>query len=1303
MERHGYIPWPYWVTFRIVGELGRGGMGVVYEAEQLSIGRRVALKVLPFAALLDDRQLQRFKNEARAAGTLHHPHVVPIYSVGTERGVHYYAMQLIDGQSLSQLIEQLRQDSHQASINGVPKTLSELTIDYAGGRSCEESSLEPIETSPAAETRHEIQAAISTQRSSNPKDYFRTVAELGLQAASGLAHAHECGIVHRDIKPANLMLDVRGNVLITDFGLARIESDAGMTMSGDLLGTLRYMSPEQAMAKRVVIDHRTDIYSLGVTLYELLTLQPAFDGADRQELLQKIAFEEPRRPRHWNPNVPTDLETIILKAVSKNAHERYDAARDMGNDLQNFLHNVPIKARRPTPPQRLWKWAQRHQATTWAAGLTLVITCTVSIVAAALIGAANLRLTNVNTALEAQTQLSNERFAEADRERQKAEAARTEERNARIQESEAKKEMRRQLYIAQMRLGPMDWQSLNISRLFRDVLLDGVPFEQEEDLRGWEWYYLMTLFYQEQQMLFVQDSVVESISWSPNGRYVASIASDGIRILDSQTWRLVHKFEEPGKVIAWNPDGKRLAWGNEDGVVHIWNMETEQTAKLLGHTHGVRSVVWHPDGTRLTSSSMDGTIRIWSDETHKCLSVLEGHSGVVTSADWSPDGNVLASSGFEDGLKIWNVPKAKVVQSFSKPGLHLTEVIWSRDGESLVLGSSSGNILLVSSETLTEERELLGHTAYVRCSLSRDGRQLASIGNGSIKVWDLASGNCKLTFGCRMVTCVCWDPQGKRLATSAGFGRIKIWDVATQPIPIVFQAHDGKVDSIYWLNNGSHLACTSSEAGALSIWNVTTGKRVASRNDLGNISIQVSPDGQQLAMVNKLGEQAFVIRILDAKSGLESHVLSTKRFWDETRLAQLGGGMAWSPDSKFLAIWQGWNALEIWDVKANKIVHEFVDEFYPGRQSRRDTVPTIYSVAWSNDNQKLAVVGTARTIIDTASWHVDWEHQQGVTTCATWSPDDEMLATGHFNGYMEGFHATTGTLWARRILHSQSVANGLDWSPDGQRIASAGDDRMVKVLDSSGRELLSLEGHNAPVSTIKWSPDGKSLAAAGTDGTVRIWNASSGYSYASGDTFSQMVAISDFAGGNAYCEVGRFEDAVEAYSRAIKLQPDMVGAWTNRPRAYRRLDRWGDAIKDLNQALSLDPMNYDAHRQLAFLLATCPEQPIRDPERAVRLATKAVQLAPHEHKQLAWSTLGVARYKASDRQGAREAFQTATNLGDDNAIVGFTDAMVHWLKGDQDQAHRSYAQGAAEVGPYQPYYFESEELRRETQKLLRIP
>jgi serine/threonine protein kinase len=321
--------------FRLLREIGRGGMGVVYEAVQLSLGRRVAVKVLPLAATFDGRQLQRFENEARAAAHLHHGNIVPVFAVGCERGVPYYAMQLIDGQSLAAVIEDL-----------------------------------PRRASPAAPVAETAAAASLTAQSLGSGAFFRAVAAAGAQAADSLEYAHRMGVLHRDVKPANLLLDARSNVWVADFGLARFQEGPGLTSQGGLVGTLRYMSPEQASG-RPVVDPRSDVYGLGATLYELLTLRPAFPGRDRRECLRQVLEEEPTPPRRLSKAVPAELETIVLKAMAESPEDRYESAGEMRDDLKRFLDDQPIRARPPGPWERAARWARRHRRVVAAAVLGL--------------------------------------------------------------------------------------------------------------------------------------------------------------------------------------------------------------------------------------------------------------------------------------------------------------------------------------------------------------------------------------------------------------------------------------------------------------------------------------------------------------------------------------------------------------------------------------------------------------------------------------------------------------------------------------------------------------------------------------------------------------------------------------------------------------------------------------------------------------------------------------------------------------------------------------------------------------------
>lgn len=347
--------------YHLLGEIGRGGMGIVYRARQLSLGRDVAIKTLPFAAVLDPKQIKRFQNEAQAAAQLHHPNIVPVYAVGCERGVHYYSMQLIEGLSLDQVVADLRAGGKGNAI------CHQTTLIQPG----EAFALPPTPAAPDVDTRKGLPS--STLASIRSRSHIESIVRLGIQAAEALHYAHQCGVIHRDIKPSNLMIDGRANLWITDFGLARCQQSSPMSVTGDLMGTLRYMSPEQASGRVHAVDHRTDIYSLGVTLYELLTLQLAFDAPNRIELITLINQSTPVAPRKLNPAIPADLETILCKAISREPLERYESAGEMAEDLQRFLRGEQPLAKRPTYLDQTLKWVTRHKHLFLATSLSLLV------------------------------------------------------------------------------------------------------------------------------------------------------------------------------------------------------------------------------------------------------------------------------------------------------------------------------------------------------------------------------------------------------------------------------------------------------------------------------------------------------------------------------------------------------------------------------------------------------------------------------------------------------------------------------------------------------------------------------------------------------------------------------------------------------------------------------------------------------------------------------------------------------------------------------------------------------------------
>lgn len=399
--------------YHILQEVGRGGMGIVYEAQQTSLGRHVALKVLPPHAVTSPMRLARFQREAQAAARLHHTNIVPVFGVGEHEGTHYYVMQFIVGQSLHALWDELRRrrapreesadgnvretaDSGNELLSNVsPASLAELLLTgdctpnslASGTRSAEWRTLsghvDHGPTSPELADRWLDRMPASRGNgtadagSAGHQRYWRNVACIGLQIADALQHAHTHGVQHRDIKPANLLLDQQGTVWVTDFGLARIADRGDLTNTGDVLGTLRYMAPEQFEGHP---DERSDVYSLGLTLYEFLTLQPAFDGYDRNRLMHQITTERPRRPRSVNSAIPRDLETIVLKAIEQNPQHRYQTAGELGDELQRFLEGKTIRARRASIAERIWRWSRRNPMSARLTGASLILLLSLAVV-----------------------------------------------------------------------------------------------------------------------------------------------------------------------------------------------------------------------------------------------------------------------------------------------------------------------------------------------------------------------------------------------------------------------------------------------------------------------------------------------------------------------------------------------------------------------------------------------------------------------------------------------------------------------------------------------------------------------------------------------------------------------------------------------------------------------------------------------------------------------------------------------------------------------------------------------------------
>jgi WD40 repeat protein/serine/threonine protein kinase len=1086
--------------FRLLREIGRGGMGVVYEAVQISLNRRVALKVLPFAATLDPRQLQRFKNEAQAAAQLHHQHIVPVYGVGCERAVHFYAMQFIDGHTLATMIEQLRQfaggdDMQVASASAVEAAASDLVSGkWAPPRRRPLSGEatgpyvpvpDPSAFSPAERTPQPL-ALQSTRPSTLKPAYWRTVANLGVQAAEALEHAHQLGVVHRDIKPANLLVDVRGSLWITDFGLAHCQSQAGLTLTGDLVGTLRYMSPEQALAKRVPVDHRTDLYSLGATLYELLTLQPAFGGSDRQELLRRIAFEEPAPPRRLNRAIPAELETIVLKALEKNPAERYGTARELADDLQFFLDDKPIRAKRSSPLQIARKWARRHPAVVWSAVISSILFLLAVVIVLA---------------------ISNARIE-----------------GARQDEQAARKQLQASLYVQVLARVQSEREAGNVG--LAEELLDDPQFQA---LRGWEWHYLKRLRYGSRPPLH-HTSCMCGLALSPDGRLLAAGGNDGIvRLWNTQSWKEVHFFQAQGLHIhrvAFGPGGKHLATTGGDGTVKVWNVKTGE--RLYTIQHGAHHVVFSPEGHWLALAGSD-SVKVFDATSGQLLRTLPGPVDNVQGLALSPDGQCLAFGNNRDRtVRLWDTVSWVERHTLGPHAGILMDLAFRRDGAQLAVAcgqwywtGGEGEVKVWDVATGQPVHTLGGHiSGAFAVAFTPDGRRLASGGaeDGLVKLWDLQTGRETLTLRGHTdsVWGVVFSPDGRQLYSAGHDHSVRVWDATPLGQDDRFElqtlrGHTGRVTSLGFSSDNERLVSGSMDR-TCKVWDARTGQEL--RTLMGHTGpvrgLAFSPDGQQLASVSQAPEDPP-----DAPAQM--------KLWDTGTWREVPGpalnadadillAVAFRSDGRRLAAAVN-DDVVVWDTTTRARVRTLRTAsssfghtgiaFGPNGRLASSTVPgTIY--IWDLSipegvNSLAALVPPSpgfgrlldlwRTTTALPTHALRAHRSRAMAVAFSPGPEGAFLASAGMDGTIQLWDARTFAPVPPLRDHRGSVLS-LAFAPDGKRLASAGSDGVIRVWDlATRRVVLTHRGHTNAIYALAFSPDGKRLASGGWDGTVQTWDA----------------------------------------------------------------------------------------------------------------------------------------------------------------------------------------------------------------------
>ncbi len=1000
--------------YRILRMIGEGGMGVVYEAEQVRPRRIVALKAIR-PGMASQRMLQRFALEADILGRLHHPGIAQIYEAGAADEAQpdqaFFAMEYVGGTPLT---------------------------DYAAERGLS----------------------------------IRQRLELLIKICDAVQHAHQRGVIHRDLKPGNILVqEADGGTptpKILDFGVARLigndpQHPTMHTISGQLIGTLAYMSPEQVAGDPSEIDVRTDIYALGVIAYRLLSGQLPHDLSSHSlpEAARLIRDQVPPRLGLIDKALRGDIETIVAKAMEKDKARRYQSAAALGEDMQRFLDDRPIIARPPRALYQMSRFAKRHKPLAAALALVLLV-----VIAAVIFVAAY--------------------AIEADDARGKAVLAQKAEAGLRSVAETNATQARRQAYRANITAtaSALQVHDITLARQHLDAI-DSV------DRKNWEWRHFDSRLIDSVASMDIGNAALAA-ALLPDGQHLVTGTWNGeLTLWDLQsqpaTKKTLGRHKTTVYCVACSADGSLIASGSTDKTVRLWDGRNgAEIGVLNGHTDTISSIAFSPDGAQLASSSEDGTIRLW-DARHGGaeLRTLGGHSRSVTGVAFSPDGSRLASASHDGTVRFWSAATWEPLNVLNHPS-ELWALAFSPSGDLIATAAEDKVIRLwdaTNGQMLTTMR---GHTSRINAlSFSPDGRMLASASlDRTIRLWnvELAMEVAVLHGHTQPVYSVMWTrdgaPGSAMLASASVDRTVRFWDPAIADGPDVIRAHQGAVSDVAFSPDGSMLA-TSSLDGTVRLWDAATALPIVSlhKNDEHVYSVAFSRDGRRLACASA----DKMVRIWN----LANREIEAELAGHEDRVM----AVAFSPDGHLVASCSHDHTARLWDVESHREIATLTG--HTGR---------VHCVSFSDDD-----VGGRRVLTGSDDRTARlWDAQTGQTLAvlqghtapvytAVFAPDGERIVTCSADETVRFWDSTTGAAVAAGVGGAQKLAdhNGaghLVFNHDGTRMATTTVDGAIRLWDTAAnQEVALLRGHTYAVSTVAFSSDGNRLASGSIDRTIRLW------------------------------------------------------------------------------------------------------------------------------------------------------------------------------------------------------------------------